>query len=123
MEYKDHFSGHAASYAAARPDYPSELFTYLSSLCAEHELAWDCACGNGQASIALAEYFSNVIATDASEKQLAQAKPHSHVRYQVALAEESFLPQQSADLVIVAQALHWFDLPLFYQPPVAGIGR
>jgi ubiquinone/menaquinone biosynthesis C-methylase UbiE len=115
MEYKDHFSGHAASYASARPDYPRELFTYLASLCNEHELAWDCACGNGQASVTLAEYFRKVVATDASEQQISQAKEHASIEYKVVLAEEQFLPEQSIDLVIVAQAAHWFNLPLFYK--------
>ena len=47
---KDHFSGHAAVYQQFRPDYPDALFAYLASLCPGHDLAWDCATGNGQAA-------------------------------------------------------------------------
>jgi SAM-dependent methyltransferase len=78
-----------------------------------HELAWDCGAGNGQASVDLAEHFQNVIATDASAAQIAQARAHARVEYRVAPAEDSGLAPGSIDLVIVAQALHWFNLERF----------
>ena len=71
---KDHFSGHAACYQQFRPKYPDALFAYLASLCPGHGLAWDCATGNGQAAVALARYFSDVIATDLSAEQIEQAQ-------------------------------------------------
>jgi ubiquinone/menaquinone biosynthesis C-methylase UbiE len=111
---KDHFSGHADRYEASRPTYPDDLFAYVSSLCPHRELAWDCATGNGQAAIALAPYFTTVIATDASQKQIDHARPRENVQYRVAPADASTLADASVDLVTVAQALHWFDLPLFY---------
>jgi SAM-dependent methyltransferase len=77
-------------------------------------LAWDCATGNGQAAIALADWFERVIATDASEKQVANAEPHARVEYRVAPAGESGIPSRTVDLITVAQALHWFDLSRFY---------
>jgi SAM-dependent methyltransferase len=90
------------------------VFDYLVALCHERRGAWDCACGNGQATLALAERFDSVIGTDASPQQLAAAPPHPKVTYRVARAEESGLESKSADLVTVAQALHWFDLDAFY---------
>src|SRR5882757_3819449 len=114
MSFKDHFSRLAAQYAAFRPAYPPGLFDYLAQLCSERRVAWDCACGTGQASVALADHFESVIATDASPQQLAAATPHSHVTYRVAKAEGSGLDSKSVDLVTVAQALHWFDLDSFY---------
>jgi SAM-dependent methyltransferase len=111
---KDHFSGHADRYEAFRPNYPEALFTYLASLCERHELAWDCATGNGQAAVALAPFFQSVIATDASEKQIEQARRCENVRYVVAPADRAPLGDASVDLVTVAQALHWFDLASFY---------
>ena len=79
MSFKDHFSRLAAQYAAFRPEYPPGLFDYLAQLCRERRVAWDCACGTGQASVALAGHFATVVATDASPQQLAAATPHSHV--------------------------------------------
>ena len=53
-------------------------------------------------------------ATDASERQVAQAGPHEKITYSVAPAERTPLPDASVDLVTVAQALQWLDLPRFY---------
>jgi ubiquinone/menaquinone biosynthesis C-methylase UbiE len=75
---------------------------------------WDCATGNGQAAMALAEVFERVIATDASETQIGNAEEHPRVEYRVAPAEESGIESNSLDLITVAQALHWFDLERFY---------
>jgi SAM-dependent methyltransferase len=114
MRFKDHFSKQAADYAKFRPRYPHPLFEYLSSVAPNRALAWDCATGNGQAAVELAEVFDRVIATDASEKQIANAQPHERVEYRVAAAEYSGIKSGYVDLIMVAQALHWFDLDRFY---------
>lgn len=112
--FKDHFSGHAADYAQARPSYPAALFQFLANHCLRHCVAWDCATGNGQAAVALAGYFDKVIATDASAQQIASATRHPAVEYRIVPAETSGLPPESVDLVTVAQALHWFDFDRFF---------
>jgi SAM-dependent methyltransferase len=114
MTFKDHFSRLAASYASFRPRYPAALFEYLAQTCRRHDFAWDCACGSGQATIALARRFDTVLATDASAAQIAAARPHANVRYRVAPAAHSGLESACVDIVTVAQALHWFDLDAFY---------
>ncbi len=114
FDAKDHFSGHADRYEAFRPTYPDALFAYLSSLCPRRVLAWDCATGNGQAAVALAPFFSSIIGTDASQKQIDHARARENVQYRVSPAEEVSLGNNSIDLVTVAQALHWLDLPRFY---------
>jgi SAM-dependent methyltransferase len=112
--FKDHFSALATGYATYRPEYPPELFQWLAKLCAEHELAWDCATGNGQAAKCIADHFKDVIATDASADQIAQAHGAANVVFRVASAEHSELKEHSVDLLVVAQAAHWFDLEKFY---------
>lgn len=112
--FRDHFSGHSADYRAFRPTYPPELFGYLASVAPGRELVWDCGTGSGQAAVPLAGYFDRVFATDASAEQLRNAEPHPRVEYAVAPAEACPLPDASADLVTVAQALHWFNLDRFY---------
>jgi ubiquinone/menaquinone biosynthesis C-methylase UbiE len=114
MTFKDHFSKQAADYAKFRLRSSRELFEYLGSVAPSHALAWDCATGNGQAAVELAEVFDLVIATDASEKQIANAQSHERVEYRVTRAEKSDLESASIDLIMVAQALHWFDLDQFY---------
>ncbi len=115
MAFQDHFSGHAADYARHRPRYPDELFAHLASLCVHHRKAWDCATGNGQAATALAAYFAEVVATDASAEQINKAERCERVCYLVAPAEDSGLAAGSIDLITVAQALHWFDFSAFYR--------
>src|SRR5437867_1927146 len=115
MSFKDHFSKQAADYAKFRPRYPHEMFEYLGSLAPRRQLAWDCDTGNGQAAVGLATVFERVIATDASEKQIANAQSHERVEYRVAAAENTGIQSATVDLIMVAQALHWFDLPRFYE--------
>lgn len=114
MHFKDHFSKQASKYYLYRPHYPPELFEYLASLVKRHETAWDCATGNGQAAYGLAPYFQHVVATDASEKQLAHAIPHEKITYGVAPAEKTDIESGTVDLVTVAQAMHWLDFEKFY---------
>jgi SAM-dependent methyltransferase len=108
------FSTIAREYANFRPGYPPELFAWLARAVPRRDAAWDCGCGSGQASVALAEHFDVVHATDVAPEQVAAAKPHPRVRYSVAPAEHSGLVDASVDLVTVAQALHWFDVEAFY---------
>jgi len=114
MKFKDHFSGQAVEYAKFRPRYPDKLFEYLASISPRHELAWDCATGNGQAAVGLARHFDSVIANDASAQQIASAEPNDRISYRVAPAEASGIDSASADLILVAQALHWFDIDRFF---------
>ena len=114
MTFIDLFSDTAISYAATRPTYPDALFARLAALAPGTSRAWDCATGNGQAAIGLARWFDRVDATDASADQIANAMTHERIRYAVAPSEASGLADSSIDLVCVAQALHWFDRPRFY---------
>ena len=107
--FQDHFSGVAAGYQAFRPGYPPALFDWLASVAPARERAVDLGCGTGQASRALAQRFDEVVALDPSAEQIAHATPHPRVSYRVAPAEATGLPAASADLVVAAQALHWFD--------------
>jgi ubiquinone/menaquinone biosynthesis C-methylase UbiE len=108
------FTTVAREYASFRPGYPPELFAWLARQAPRREAAWDCGCGSGQASTALAEHFSVIHASDVAAEQIAAARPHPRVKYSVAAAEQSGLPAGCVDLVTVAQALHWFDVEAFY---------
>lgn len=114
MEHHSLFSDKSDLYKQARPEYPNALFEYLSSLCPSNTLAWDSACGSGQATVGLAKHFKQVIATDISAPQLGNAIAQTNVQYRQALSECSGLEDHSVDLVCVAQALHWFDYDQFW---------
>jgi len=111
--FKDHFSGHADNYAAFRPGYPAQLFSWLAGVAPARDLAWDCATGNGQAARGLAAHFEKVIATDASREQIRHAGPAPNISYRVEPAEESSLDGGSAGLITVAQAYHWLNHKAF----------
>lgn len=114
MRSLDRFGSAAAAYATFRPRYPAALFDRLFSLAGRFDTAWDCGTGSGQAAVALAARFASVIATDTSAGQLAAAERHERVYYVRAAAERAPLRTGSADLVTVAQALHWFDTARFF---------
>lgn len=114
MAFKDYFSTQAAGYAHHRPQYPPALFAWLASLSPHTQRVWDCASGSGQAATALSTHFEQVIASDASLAQLQQAPAQARLHYVCCQAEQVPLRNASLDLITVAQAAHWFDLPSFY---------
>jgi len=113
-DFKDHFSNHSTAYGEYRPEYPHELFEYLAALSPTRETAWDSATGTGQAALSLTHFFDSVIATDASENQIINAIKHPAIEYHVTPSERTDIGPQSIDLIVVAQALHWFDLEAFF---------
>ncbi len=110
--FSDHFSAHAVTYATYRPRYPIALFHWLALAAPGTALAWDAGTGNGQVAQGLITRFSRVTGTDASAEQIKNAVPHPRIAYAVA-QYESGLPDRSAQLVTVGQALHWFDADAF----------
>ena len=120
--FRDHFSSSSPDYARFRPGYPAALFEWIAAESPGRERAWDCATGSGQAAAGLAGRFRYVVATDASESQLASAARHPRVGYVRSTAEASGLATASADAVVAAQAVHWFDVPAFFSE-AARVGR
>jgi len=60
MSFKDDFSQQANSYQQFRPRYPQALYDWLSTIVPATSNVWDCATGNGQAAVALADRFDSV---------------------------------------------------------------
>jgi len=114
MKFKDHFSKQSQGYTRYRPVYPSTLYSWLASLVPSRKRVWDCATGNGQAAVALADHFLEVVATDASENQITHCKVNPRVCYYAAPAEASGLESASMDMITVAQAIHWFNFHDFF---------
>ncbi len=112
--FADHFSAVAADYAAARPEYPDALFDWIASVAPANQCVWEAGCGSGQASRGLATHFDRVYATDPSAAQIAQASAPGNVTFATEPGERCGLPDNSADVVCVAQALHWFDRTAFF---------
>jgi SAM-dependent methyltransferase len=112
---KDNFSKNSSEYAQFRPKYPAALFSFLESLVEEKEAAWDCGTGNGQVAGELANFFKRVEATDISQQQLDNAIKPSNINYSLQPAEKANFPDNSFDLITVAQAIQWFNFSQFYK--------
>ncbi|KAK9927243.1 hypothetical protein M0R45_024436 [Rubus argutus] len=117
------FDKQAEVYLDARPTYPKEWYSKLAGLTPQHSLAWDVGTGNGQAALGLSEHYEQVIGTDISEAQLKHAGQDPRVRYihtPTLVSDDEMVNliagghENSVDLVTVAEAVHWFDLPQFY---------
>jgi len=102
------FGSVSEAYASHRPTYPESFFPAFASRCPSRQQVWDCGCGSGQASVALARQFEQVFASDASAKPLQLAPQHPRIRYAQSEASQSPLEASSVDAVLVAQAVHWF---------------
>jgi SAM-dependent methyltransferase len=113
--FKDHFSDRSELYAHHRPVYPARLAAFLAARSPGLDTAVDCGCGSGQLTALLAEHFSVAIGVDGSASQIGQARSGAGMRYVVAPAEQTGLSENTADLVVAAQAAHWFDLPRFWR--------
>ncbi|XP_077241659.1 uncharacterized protein LOC143882120 [Tasmannia lanceolata] len=116
------YNKQAELYVETRPSYPPELFEFIASKTPNHDLAWDVGTGSGQAALSIAKIYKNVIATDASAEQLAHAPKLPNIRYHHTLSTmtidelaHDIAPKGTVDVVTVAMAVHWFDLPAFYQ--------
>ena len=108
------FGARAGAYANFRPEYPAELFDWLAAHSPNNHRALDIACGSGQASRPLLAHFGQVLACDASVEQLSASDDLAGIQLFAADAEALPLANQSLDLIIVAQALHWFAGPPFF---------
>ncbi len=109
------FLTNGQDYAKWRPQYPASLFAWLAAQSPQRKRALDCATGNGQAALGCAQHFAQVIGIDFSLGQLQARLRHPRVHYAAAAAEALPFPDRHFDLVTVALAIHWFDLPRFYR--------
>ena len=104
MVFKDHFSGIADAYAAARPEYPDELFDLIAANVSRDAKVWEPGCGSGQATRGLAARFAHVYATEPSAQCWAR-RGTDNVTVAMEPGERTALPDASVQLVAVAQAL------------------
>lgn len=114
MATKDNFSTQSDKYAKYRPSYPTEFFDYLNAMVQNKQNAWDCGTGNGQIACELAKTYDNVFATDISQSQIDNALRADNIFYSIQPAEKTDFESQFFDLIVVAQAVHWFDFEQFY---------
>ena len=86
----------------------------MASSASQNAIAIDVACGSGQLTKSLGKVFESVYGFDASAEQIAQTIPAENITYAVAQAESLPLTDNSVDVIVIAQALHWFDIDAFW---------
>jgi SAM-dependent methyltransferase len=103
------FGGVADAYDRGRPSYPKDATTWLVG--DDPATVLELGAGTGKLTQVLVDQGHDVHATDPDPAMLALLEAHlPGVRTAVAGAEEIPLADASVDVVIAAQAFHWFDL-------------
>ncbi|KAI8873857.1 S-adenosyl-L-methionine-dependent methyltransferase [Ramicandelaber brevisporus] len=115
------FSDHnfnAALYREGRLTYGARLFDridfFRGGSDAAFDLAIDVGSGTGQVAHSLATRgFKKVVAIEPSAAMRASAVQHPNIKYVDSNSDHLVAEDGSADLVTVAQAIHWFDVSKF----------
>jgi ubiquinone/menaquinone biosynthesis C-methylase UbiE len=103
------FGSVAEAYDRGRPSYPREAATWLVGT--QPVTVLELGAGTGKLTEQLVALGHDVHATDPDPEMLGILGRHlPDVRTTVASAEEIPLPDRSVDVVVSAQAFHWFDL-------------
>jgi SAM-dependent methyltransferase len=107
------FGAVAADYAAWRPSYPVDVVAFLAGGAAGHDRprrVLDLGAGTGLLTEALVAAGHDVVAADVSADMLAELTARlPEVPTLVASAESLPLPDGDRDLIVAAQAAHWFE--------------
>lgn len=111
------FTDRAADYAKYRPSYPpAAIDAILENLAPPAELtAADIGAGTGISAALLAHRGVRVIAIEpnaAMREVGAAATPHVRIEWRSTTAELTGLDDNAVDLILCAQAFHWFNPPL-----------
>lgn len=117
MEPTKRFTGLAEDYASFRPSYPKEVIDYLLHSCSldsQSRIA-DIGCGTGIFTRLLAERGLQVTGVEPNAEMRSHAEAEEKkakiesLSYIDGTAENTTLPTGQSDLVVSAQAFHWFE--------------
>ena len=107
------FSDRAADYAAYRPSYPDACIDELLRGVGFPGMLTiaDVGAGTGIMARLLADRGSLVAAVEPNAAMRNKAEPHERVLWQDGSAEATGLNDSSVNLLVCAQAFHWFNAP------------
>jgi SAM-dependent methyltransferase len=113
------FTGLAELYSAARPSYPDSAIDHIFKACAlnNHSIIADVGCGTGISSRLIAARNVNVIGIEPNDDMREQAEHNienvafaaGQLSYRRGFADNTSLLSSSVQLVLAAQAFHWFE--------------
>lgn len=114
---KRRFGNRVADYVRARPGYPAEVVgavVELTGLTPEWVVA-DLGSGTGLSAKLFLEHGNTVVGVEPNPEMRAAGedflREYDRFRSQAGAADATGLPDSSVDLVVAAQAFHWFDVP------------
>jgi ubiquinone/menaquinone biosynthesis C-methylase UbiE len=102
------FGSVAEAYDRGRPSYPAEAVAWLTG--GEAKVVLELGAGTGKLTRQLVDAGHAVFATDPDEAMLEVLRERvPEVSARTATAEDIPANDRSVDVVVVAQAFHWFD--------------
>ena len=107
------FSDRANDYRRYRPDYPAAALDAIleGPVRPSARVAADVGAGTGISARQLAARGVSVHAIEPNAEMRAAAAPHERVTWHAGTAESTGLESAGMDLVLCAQAFHWFRVP------------
>jgi SAM-dependent methyltransferase len=115
MDSVERFSNRVANYVKFRPDYPHEIVGYLAKHCglSPDSVIADIGCGPGISSRMFLENGNRVFGVEPNKAMREAAAEYLAAYPSVELVDgtsaNTTLASDSVDLVVAAQAFHWFD--------------
>lgn len=126
MKSTERFSGLADIYAASRPSYPIEAIDFIIKTTGLNRNSFmvDVGCGTGISTRIFADRGIKILGIEPNEDMLLSAQRASvqkgdsaagdtinlsNPQYACGTAEHTGLPDDHADVVLSAQAFHWFE--------------
>jgi len=111
------FTGKAEAYVAARPGYPDAAVEYVLGIAPKGAIFADIGAGTGKFTQKLAQSGAEVFAIEPNADMVTQLTKicavFPNVKIIPAPAEATGLPNNSVDVITVAQAMHWFEPDAF----------
>ena len=111
----ERFSNRIANYVKYRPHYPAEIIGYLTETCglAPNSVVCDIGCGTGISSKLFLENGNRVIGVEpnAAMREAAAEYLADLPKFELidGTSSETSLPENSIDMIVAAQAFHWFE--------------
>lgn len=114
MGFESRFGAAAEAYSTFRPDYSSEIFDRILGAIPQDRrgLAIDLGAGTGRATRVLLDHFAHVIAVEPDPLMVVKLRAIALRADVHAVKAEDFAHEpETVDLVNIATALHWMDVP------------
>lgn len=111
----ERFSNRVENYVKYRPHYPREIITYLEANCGltNETVIADVGCGPGMSTKLFLENGNRVFGVEPNDAMRFAAVEYLDIYPNFTpvkgTSDATTLPDASVDMVVAAQAFHWFD--------------